>query len=442
MEHMEYIKIPDGLQSKLCVLGEGVLSEVPNVVNRFWPGKEIILIADENTWNAAGNEVFRLLSESGIPLSQPKIFPINPMLHADYEHVTELVPLVKGKVAVAVGSGTINDLTKRAVFEAKGPGYACVATACSVDGYTSFGAAISVNNFKQTLECPAPLALVADSRVLSSAPMEMTASGYADLAAKIVAGGDWYIADAMGETPFDSFAWNIVQKDLRSWLANPEKLRRNDPERLTALFNGLASTGFAMQYYKESRPASGAEHLFSHVWEMDGVKKDGMSPSHGFKVSVGTLISTALMDFAFRVMTKEDFARSCEKAPEVSVQQRQAEIDSYLKGTPIYDNVCRICIGKLLTGDALRKRRSLILEKWDCLKENVLRQIFTFQDMKSRLECMGCPVKAAEIGVDEAELFRGITVAAMIRKRYTVMDYLFEAGLYRQATEYAASKVL
>ena len=439
---MEIINVPEGLQSKLCILGEDVLGEVPGVVKRFWPGREVVIIADENTWEVAGKKVYALLSESGIALSQPKIFPRKPMLHADYEHVAELVPVVSGKTAVAVGSGTINDLTKRAVFEVNGNGYLCVATACSVDGYTAYGAAISVNNFKQTMECPAPLAIIADSKVLSSAPKDMTASGYADLAAKIVAGGDWYVADAMGETPFDDYVWGMVQNDLRSWLACPEKLLENDPERLAALFKGLASTGFAIQKYKESRPASGAEHLFSHVWEMDGVKKDGVSPSHGFKVGVGTLISTALMEFAFNVMTKEDFAASCRKSPEISIAQRQAEIDSYLKGTPIYDNVCNICIGKLLTGEKLARRRSLIVEKWEYLKENVLKQIFTFDDMKARLQCLNCPVKAIDIGVDKDELFRGITVAAMIRKRYTIMDFLFEAGLYGQATDYAASKVL
>ena len=174
---------------------------------------------------------------------------------------------------------------------------------------------------------------------------------------------------------------------------------------------------------------------------MDGVKKDGVSPSHGFKVAVGTLISTAMMDFAFNVMTKDDFVKSCANAPETSVAQRQAEIDSYLKATPIYENVCKVCIGKLLTGDALARRRRQIVEKWDYLKEAINKQIFTFQDMKSRLEIMGCPVKASEIGVDKNELFRGITVAAMIRKRYTIMDYLFEAGLYKQATAYAAATV-
>ncbi len=438
---MERINIPQGLQTKLCVLGEDVLDQVAEVVKDLWPDDTAVIVADENTWIAAGERVCSILKKSGISVSEPKIFPGNPVIHADYVHVEELVPVLKGRVPVAVGSGTINDLVKRASFEAGCKGYLCVATACSVDGYTAFGAAISVNNFKQTLECPAPMAVIADSRVLSSAPADMAAAGYADLAAKIVAGADWHIADAMGETPFDSFAWNIVQKDLRSWLEDPEKLKANDPERLAALFNGLASTGFAMQYYKESRPASGAEHLFSHVWEMDGVQKNGVSPSHGFKVGVGNLISTAMMEYAFQVLDISDFKKSCSEAPEISVQMRQDEIDHYLKGTEIYENVCKVCIGKLLTGKELEQRRKLILDKWSLLKENVGKQIFPFDEMKRRLLCMGCPVTADEIGVDRDELFRGMNVAAMIRRRYTIMDYLYEAGLYDKAVEYAAAKV-
>ena len=120
------------------------------------------------------------------------------MLHADYTHVGELVPALTGRTPVAVGAGTINDLVKRASVEAKTPGYLCVATAPSVDGYTSYGAALTVNGVKKTVPCPAPTAILADNRVIGSAPLPMIAAGYADLAAKIVAGADWHIAATLG----------------------------------------------------------------------------------------------------------------------------------------------------------------------------------------------------------------------------------------------------
>ena len=431
---MSKIQIPEGLDTKVCVLGENVLSEVPEVAKQLWPGLQPVIVADENTWAAAGQKVMEQLVRAGLNPAEPFIYPAHPVMHADYKYVAGLVEVVKGKLPIAVGSGTVNDLVKRSHFEAGCKGYMCVATACSVDGYTSFGAAITVNGFKKTLECPAPLAILADSAVLASAPQDMTASGYADLCAKVVAGADWHIADILGPTPMDAKAWGMVQTHLREWVGSPEALAKGDLKALAGLFNGLAATGFAMQYYRESRPASGAEHLFSHVWEMDNLAVNGENPSHGFKVAIGTLISTRLMEFAFK-HTKTEIEAICAAAKEVGVEERAAQIDKHLLGTPIYESVKKVCIGKLLTGDALKVRRRDMVTNWDEMKRRVRGQIFPYEEMERRFLVLGCPTKPAEIGLDEAELRRGIFVAAMIRNRYTILDLLFELGLLEAAIE-------
>ncbi len=429
-----FIQIPEGLDTKVCVLGSNVLAEVPAVAKQLWPGMQPVIVADENTWAAAGKQVMEYLVQAGLNPAEPFIYPAHPVMHADYKYVPALVEIVKGKLPIAVGSGTVNDLVKRSHFEAGCKGYMCVATACSVDGYTSFGAAITVNGFKKTLECPAPLAILADSAVLASAPMDMTASGYADLCAKVVAGADWHIADILGPTPMDAKAWGMVQTNLREWVGSPEALAKGDLKALAGLFNGLAATGFAMQYYRESRPASGAEHLFSHVWEMDNLSVNGENPSHGFKVAIGTLISTRLMEWAF-AHSKADIEAICAKAKEISVAERSAQIDHHLLGTPIYDSVKKVCIGKLLTGNALTVRRQDMIDNWDAMKARVMDQILPYAEMERRFKVLGCPTKPAEIGLDEAELRRGIFVAAMIRNRYTILDLLFELGLLEQAID-------
>src|SRR3954452_1581683 len=74
-----------------------------------------------------------------------------------------------------------------------------VATAASVDGYTSFGASITKDGFKQTLTCPAPRAVLADLDVLTAAPAIMTASGYGDLLGKVPAGADWEVVPGLVE---------------------------------------------------------------------------------------------------------------------------------------------------------------------------------------------------------------------------------------------------
>ncbi len=428
---MTLIPIPEGLQTKVCVLGDHVLEEIPTHFRQNWPGKTPVLIADENTWAAAGRQVDQILKAAGLPPAQTHIFPGTPKIHADYAYVKQLVPIEKGYVPIVVGSGTLNDLVKRSSFEAETGGYMCVATAPSVDGYTAAGAALLVDGFKKTVPCPAPLVILADNAVIRTAPMPMVAAGYADLAAKIIGGADWYLAAGVGEEPIDPIPWNMVQKNLRKWLGNPEAIKAGDSEALAGLFEGLANTGFSIQYYIDSRPASGSEHLFSHIWEMDNLMYQGDCPSHGFKVGIGTLISTAMFEELFS-HSQEEMARICDTMPETSPEKRKAQVDALLEGSPIHKAALDVSLAKLKTGEALRKRRATIVAAWPELKEKTSRQLFPFQEMRSKFVAMGCPVNPSEIGADLASLRRAVYGASMIRKRYTILDTLMEVGLFDQ----------
>src|SRR5437879_128171 len=137
-----------------------------------------------------------------------------------------------------------------------------------MDGYPAFGASITQNGSKQTFLCPAPRAVVADLDVICAAPGDMNAWGYADLLAKVTAGADWIVADALGVEPFAPEAWHIAQSRLREFVAAPAGIRTGDPKAIRLLVEGLMLGGFAMQSLKSSRAASGAEHQFSHLWDM------------------------------------------------------------------------------------------------------------------------------------------------------------------------------
>ena len=156
---------------------------------------------------------------------QPAFIFTQPDLYAEYSYIDLLVESLKehDAIPVAVGSGTINDLTKLS-SHLTGRRYMCVATAASMDGYTAFGASITAEGAKQTFSCPAPLAVLADTNIIRKAPGIMTASGYADLFAKVTAGADWILADWMGVEKIDETAWSIVQDGLHDALANPEAL--------------------------------------------------------------------------------------------------------------------------------------------------------------------------------------------------------------------------
>src|SRR5690606_3148116 len=283
-------------ETKDLLMGSNVLDKVPELFKKYFGDNKAVIIADETTYKIAGKQIARLLAENGVEQEPIFIFK-DPDLYAEYSFVEELSESLANHnaIPIAVGSGTINDLTKLAAHQ-NNREYMCVATAASMDGYTAFGASITADGAKQTFNCPAPKVCVADIEIIRNAPTDMTASGYADLFAKVTAGADWILADSLGVEPIDEQAWSIVQNGLHDALSNPAGVRKGEPEAVFELISGLMLGGFAMQWSKSSRPASGAEHQFSHLWNMEHHTNNGEHISHGFQVAIGTLAISALYE--------------------------------------------------------------------------------------------------------------------------------------------------
>src|SRR5438105_4877062 len=147
--------------TRILEIGSHILAKTPQIFRRQFGNRPAVVVADTNTCAAAGREVLAALQASGQACRQPFIYS-DPGLYAEHSRVTELEASLKqhDAVPVAVGSGTINDLTKLAAHRA-GRSYLCVATAASMDGYTAFGASITYQGSKQTFECPAPVGVIA-----------------------------------------------------------------------------------------------------------------------------------------------------------------------------------------------------------------------------------------------------------------------------------------
>ncbi len=415
---MNTIAIPPGLQTEFFVLSSGAVNELPELLTTAFPGKRPWIIADGNTWKAAGECAAAVLKDSGFDCAEPYIFPASPTLHPDFSHSEMLAEkMPENCVPVAVGSGVINDLTKCSSGLKNVP-YCCVPTACSVDGYTSAGAALTVNGTKKTVKCPAPFAVCADIDILKTAPAEMLASGYADLFAKIPAGADWLLADAVGEEPIRDDVWQLIQGNIRKWVA--------DKSDLLNIFHGLAATGYSMQMYLDSRPASGSEHLYSHVWEME----DMADVSHGFKVCVGLLASTLLMEYVMN-HTREEL-QSCMK-PASTEEERIVEIDDLLK-LGCYGSEPKVtAMKKFFSGKEMEERREMLLSKLPEIQAGFRKQLIPFEETRKILKDAGCPVSASAIGLSREQFLHGIKTSQLIRLRYTVVDYLYELGLLDDA---------
>ena len=418
-------------------IDSGALSSVADVFKgSFGEEASAVVVADENTFAVAGSEVQRLLEDAGIGVIEPYVFPAKPTLYAGYGNVETLVEALGGHdaVPIAVGSGSLNDIAKRAAHE-QGRPYMCVGTAASMDGYTAFGASIEKDGHKQTLACPAPRAVLSDVDVLVNAPARMTASGYADLLGKVTSGADWLIADRLGVEPIDQKGWSMVQDHLRGWIANPAKLQAGDAEAMDGLIEGLVMSGLAMQSYESSRTASGAEHQFSHLWEGEGLGRDHAPPlSHGFKVGVGSVAIAALYE---RVLEKdltnldvEAIKESWPSEEELERTVREAHT------TPGLDEAAvKQSLAKHPDAEALGERLELVRERWPELRDRLEEQLMGAGELGELLRAAGCPVSPGEIGLG-IEAFRATYARArMIRSRYTVLDLAYETGIFEDCVE-------
>jgi glycerol-1-phosphate dehydrogenase [NAD(P)+] len=416
--------------TEAVLIGSGVVGRVGDVFTGTFGDRPAIVVADGNTWDVAGAAVQERLSGGGRDVRGPYVFPAKPTLYADYENITTLVAALRDVDAtpVAVGSGTLNDIVKRTAHELGRP-YACVATAASMDGYTAFGAAITKEGYKQTMTCPAPRAVVADLDVLTTAPPRMTSAGYADLLAKIPAGADWIVADALEIEAIDPAVWALVQDPLRAATGRPAELHAGDASAMEGLIEGLVMAGLAMQAASSSRPASGAEHQFSHLWEMEGLGHDDDPPlSHGFKVGLGSISSSALYE---RVLARDLTALDVDAV--VAAWPSWEETERRVRRAHTTPGLDEAAVGetraKHVDDDILRARLTLLRARWPDLRERLAEQLLPAAKLRDQLRAADAPTTPRDIGLSTEALRDTYRRAQMIRRRYTVLDLANQAGI-------------
>ncbi|MBQ9431693.1 MAG: sn-glycerol-1-phosphate dehydrogenase [Kiritimatiellae bacterium] len=419
--------------TKACEVGPGATEAVARMFGELFPeaGKAIV-IDDPNTRAVAGIRVNEILKAAGREVTEYVINPDGSDFHATYGKVEEVrgaIAAADGAIPVAVGSGVINDLTKRACGEL-GLRYMVVGTAASMDGYTAYGAAITKDGMKQTMDCKAPLGCIVDSAVAAAAPKEMTASGYADLIAKIPAGADWIIADLVGAEAIHPLAWRLVQDPLRDTLSNPSGCASGDEREVRKLCEGLVMSAFAMQAMGSSRPASGTEHQVSHYWDMEDLSFNGRFVSHGFKVGIGTLVSTATLEFLLEHDLSKMDVEEKVAAWWPSFDAVKATFPSVFPGRPAHVTRAELEYAKKFPSkDSLRKELKAIRDNWGDLAAKIRAQLMPFAEVKENLRKVGAPAEPEEIGVSRARFRETYAGIPYMRARYFGADLVQRLGL-------------
>ena len=277
-------------------ISSGAIRKIPTLLCNY---QRIYLVADKNTYASAGATVEAILRESGM-LHGVYVFdylPVLPNAESVGNVLLHLQPLDAKSdpflfpplpdFILAVGSGTINDICRITSYRMGIP-YGVVGTAPSMDGYASAGSPILHDGTKSTVQGTTPRYIIADLDVMKEAPYEMMLAGIGDMFGKYVGMLDWEMArDFTGEYFCEKIAKDVIEATNKC-LENGYKLAERDPGCIKNIMEGFLVTGLGMAYTGNSRPASGAEHIVAHAWELFDLERGNPPHLHGLEVCEGT----------------------------------------------------------------------------------------------------------------------------------------------------------
>ena len=268
------------------VVGSGVIRRIPEFVEKYGAKRPFVL-ADMNTFAAAGNQVCKALEDAGIAYSK-YVFPqtaLEPDEHAVGSAIMHFD--TKCDLIIGIGSGVINDIGK-ILSNVSGRKYIIVGTAPSMDGYASATSSMSMDNLKTSLNSRCADVIIGDTDILKHAPAHMLKAGLGDMLAKYVSIAEWRIAHIITGEYYCEEVAQLIRGALKKCVDNAAGLLQRDEAAIEAVFEGLVIGGVAMAYAGVSRPASGVEHYFSHVWDMRGLEFGTQVDLHGIQCAMGT----------------------------------------------------------------------------------------------------------------------------------------------------------
>lgn len=365
----------------------------------------ILLVADENTYSAAGEKTVTALTGKNIT---KVIFSGKEILVPNEEAIETVTQNLKNTdLIVGIGSGVIQDLCKYVSFQNKIP-YVIVATAPSMDGYASNGAAMITGGMKVTYPATLPLAIIADTEVLKNAPIDMIKAGYGDIIGKFSALNDWKLSHLINNEYFCEYIYNLTYNQIERTLKLANGILKRNEESIKTLMEALVIIGILMSFATSSRPASGSEHHLSHFFEITGIIHNTPYFPHGIDVAYSTVVTAEIREKIIKT-----------KFPQKIYRHNETEYTE--KMYSIYKQVANGCIElQEKIGNYKKNRLPVYLEK-----ENEIKAILSEMPKANEIKDM---LSLAELDINEfyslygkEKIENAVSYAKDLKDRYTVL---------------------
>ena len=413
-----------GVNMDYLSIRSGAVKEIPQALGAMGKRKPFI-ICDKNTKAAAWDRIQPVLEAAGI---EYVLFCL-PMAHVE-PNEQAMGSIIMGfdpscDCVMGVGSGVINDCSK-VLAHMTGRKMIIVGTAPSMDGYASNCSAMIREGVKCTLTNEAPAAIICDVDIIKEAPMRMLHAGLGDMLAKYVALCEWRITNLINGEYYCANVAGLMRATLQKIVASAPGLRRRDPEAVRATVEGLVLSGIAMSFAGNSRPASGLEHYFSHLWEMMALERGTSFELHGIQVGVGTIKTLKLYDI-IKTM-RPDLEKALAFRQGFSHEKWESELRRILGKTaePVIELECTSFHNNDAAEHAVRIEK--IVKHWDELLAIMDDELPATKEIESLMKELGMAMEPEAIGFTRQDTVDAFRASRDTRKKYLTSSMLWDMG--------------
>ena len=414
---------------------------LPQIISGQTGGDKVLLVTDSTPYfreAASLKEMIFFLLDRHFQVDWLVLHNEAADLHADDANSKRIQDAMRGRdCVVGVGGGTITDLCKDAVHQqGKNKPLVIVQTALSVNAFSDGVSVMLKNGVKRTVESCYPNVLVIDLDAVQKAPAERNLAGYGDLMATWTAPVDWYLAHRIGMNPnYHEAPSLILRPQLRELMKQSGQLAKMETDTLSLLARVLTLSGLSMGIAGESSPASGTEHIISHLIDMSADVRGQNVAFHGAQVAVGAVLAAIAWDFLLKEFDPKSvdigacFPSFDEMKPKVFAAF------SWLDETQHAAFECWKDYEKKLTKwHAAKADFCALLANWDAFKAEVAQMVLPPEYICECMQRAGAPTRYSGLtpAVDAKTARWAMNNCHLFRNRFTLSDLLYFLGWWNE----------
>ena len=385
-------------------IGEGALWRLESHLSAY---KKILLVSDANTYSLGAGRARAVLGcriEKSCTLPDGEdglVVPNEKSIDFIEAYITTETDFILG-----VGSGVINDLCKYVAYR-HGIKSGIIATAPSMDGFASSGAAMILGGMKVTETVSSPSVIVADTDIICNAPIDMIRAGYADIIGKYSALCDWKLSALVNGEYFCPEIYSIVLERTNRIRSLAKKIAMRDGRAIEELMESLVLIGVTLTLLSTTRPGSGSEHHLSHYFEITGLLNGESYFLHGTDVGYSTVVTSAMRERILKI-----------KSPVFACVDERIRLSCYKK---IY--------GKIADDvESLQKAAgrygvlpdTLYADKWEMILD-VIGECPSSDEITQMLFDVGFDMSLFEKKYGKDKIRNGMYFAKDLKDRYSVL---------------------